>query len=210
MLLLTLDQLQHNSGLGSFLLEEPDVPAPHLEGFWIKQICTFLKQIDGSLQIADLTIQPLQHERDYYIMDAAVSLPDFSPAAICQINYCRLYLQILTISDMTNATGTRLAPGCGASAMELISGVKASPNFKKSIKNVPTKPLGLFGVVFSIIYRIFMGICSHPWALGFSALTDSVAYGHFSYLRPVTSFMYALVMNIKSTCVPESEYILSK
>jgi hypothetical protein len=70
-----------------------------------------LKQIDGSIQIADLTIQPLQRERDYYIMDAAVTLPDFSPAVIRQINYCRLYLQILTISDMTNATGTRLAPG---------------------------------------------------------------------------------------------------
>jgi hypothetical protein len=62
MLLLTLDQLQHNSGLGSFLLEEPYIPAPHLEGFWIKQISKFLKQIDGSLTIADLAIQPLQCE----------------------------------------------------------------------------------------------------------------------------------------------------
>jgi hypothetical protein len=59
MLLITLHQLQFNSGLGTPLLENPYIPAPHLEGLWIPQIRNFLKRINGSLRIADLTTQPL-------------------------------------------------------------------------------------------------------------------------------------------------------
>jgi exonuclease III len=111
MLLITLDQLQHNSGLGTPLLEFPDIRAPHLEGLWIPQIRKFLQRIHGSLRIADLTIQPLQRYHDYYIMDAVVTCPSLSPSDVKRINYCRLYLQVLTLSDMSNATGDRLAPG---------------------------------------------------------------------------------------------------
>jgi hypothetical protein len=32
MLLITIAQLQHNSGLGTHILEDPFAPAPHLEG----------------------------------------------------------------------------------------------------------------------------------------------------------------------------------
>jgi exonuclease III len=111
MLLITLDQLQHNSGLGTPLLEDPNVPAPHLEGLWIPQVRSFLRRIQGSLQIADLSVQPLQRQQDFYIMDAAVQCPSLSNSDVKRVNYCRLYLQILTLSDMTNAKGNRLAPG---------------------------------------------------------------------------------------------------
>jgi exonuclease III len=111
MALITLDRLQHNSGLGTFLLESPYIHAPHIEGLWISQIRKFLQSIEGSLQIADLTIQPLQRIQDYYIMDAVISSRAFTSSEISRINYCRLYLQVLTVSDMTNATGNRLAPG---------------------------------------------------------------------------------------------------
>ena len=106
MALITLDRLQHNSGLGTYLLKHPHVYAPHLEGLSIPQIRKFLHSIAGSLQIADLTIQPLQRNNDYYIMDAVISSRALSASEISRINYCRLFLQILTVSDMTNATGT--------------------------------------------------------------------------------------------------------
>jgi hypothetical protein len=56
LLLIMLDQLQHNSGLDTPLLEDPYTPAPHLEGLWLLQVCSFLCHIQGSLQIADLSI----------------------------------------------------------------------------------------------------------------------------------------------------------
>jgi hypothetical protein len=205
-LLLTLDQLQHNSGLVSFLLEEPDIPAPHLEGSWIKQIHTFLKQIDGSLQIADLTIKPLQRERDYYIMDAVVPLSDFPPSAICQINYCRLYLQILTISDMTNATGTRLAPGI-RHGIHLWSQSKSK--FQESHQERPNK-------AFWTIWRRFLNTLSNFHGYLFTPLgswlfpADRLRRLWPFILSPSSdSLMYALVMNIKSTRAPESKSILS-
>ncbi len=111
MILVTLDRLQHNSGLGTPLLEDPTIRASHLEGLWIPQIRRFLRSIHGSLTIADITIQPLQRQLDYYIMDAVIATKSFSPPEVRQINYCRLYLQVLTTSDMCNATGDRLAPG---------------------------------------------------------------------------------------------------
>jgi hypothetical protein len=111
MLLITLDQLQYNSGLSTPLLEDPYVPAPHLEGLWIPQVRSFLRRIQGSLQIADLTIQPLQRQNDFFLMDTAVTCPLLSPSDIKRVNYCRLYLQLTTLSDMTNAHGNRIAPG---------------------------------------------------------------------------------------------------
>jgi hypothetical protein len=111
MFLITLDRLQHNSGLGTPILEDPHIWAPHLKGLWIPNIRQFLQRIDGSLTIADVTIQPLQRQHDYHVMDPVVTRSLFSPPEVRRINYCRLYLQVLTISDMCNATGDRLAPG---------------------------------------------------------------------------------------------------
>ena len=43
-------------------------------------------------------------------MDIAIS-HGFSPREIKFINYCRLYFQCLTVSDLSSACGTKLAPG---------------------------------------------------------------------------------------------------
>ncbi len=82
MLLITLDQLQFNSGLGTPLLEDPYVPAPHLEGLWIPQIRKLLARIHGSLRITDLTTQPLQRKQDSYIMDLVITSLFFSPSKV--------------------------------------------------------------------------------------------------------------------------------
>ncbi len=43
MTLITLDRLQHNSGLSTHFLENPHVYVPNLEGLWIPQIQKFLQ-----------------------------------------------------------------------------------------------------------------------------------------------------------------------
>ena len=47
----------------------------------------------------------------------------FSPTEIRRINYCRLFLQATTVSDITNATGTNLSPGVRVGAPTIWSGV---------------------------------------------------------------------------------------
>ena len=44
-------------------------------------------------------------------MDIILTNSKFKPHEIRSINYCRLYLQAITISDITTATGTYLRPG---------------------------------------------------------------------------------------------------
>ena len=44
-------------------------------------------------------------------MDIVLAHSNFKPHEICSINYCRLYLQAITISDITTASGTQLRLG---------------------------------------------------------------------------------------------------
>jgi hypothetical protein len=79
MFLITLDMLRHNLGLGTPLLEYPHIWVPHLEELWIPKIQKFLQRMERSLTIADITIQPLQRQYDYHIMDAVVTGSSFPP-----------------------------------------------------------------------------------------------------------------------------------
>ena len=39
-------------------------------------------------------------------MDMAIACKKFGPTALRQINYCRLYLNVILLSDITDPTGT--------------------------------------------------------------------------------------------------------
>jgi hypothetical protein len=56
-------------------------------------------------------IQPLQRQGDKYIMDVVLASNLFQAREVKFLNYCRLYLQVLTLSDMYNAQGDALAVG---------------------------------------------------------------------------------------------------
>ena len=53
-------------------------------------------------------LPPLQRQNDSYIMDHVLDHEKFTPANIKAINWCRMYLGVVTISDMTNANGTHI------------------------------------------------------------------------------------------------------
>lgn len=108
---IVIDQLQYISGLGQSIFEDTTTNLPHLEGVWMQTIRSFLTNISGTLTIADLKIQPWQREGDAYIMDFVLKSKLFSDKEIQGLNYCRLFLQLLTISDICNARGTDLAIG---------------------------------------------------------------------------------------------------
>ena len=116
--LVVLDRLQHMAGVGFFIFENTKINLPHLEGVWLRTIRDYLQSIQGSLQITHVKLQPLQRVDDRYIMDLVLAA-GFKKTEIQRINYRRLYLQVLTISDMCNATGDQLAMG-------IYEGVKSS------------------------------------------------------------------------------------
>jgi hypothetical protein len=83
---------------------------PHLEGWWLISVGSFLRSIHGSLELSNPQILPPQRSNDIYLMDIALA-SKFTPLEVRNINLCRLFFNAVTLSDITNASGTRLNPG---------------------------------------------------------------------------------------------------
>ena len=106
-----IDRLQYTAGVGYHILEHTAPILPQLEGVWMPTVRDYLQDIHGSLKIANLSIQPLQRHGDQYLMDMILAQSIFSPLEVQRLNYCRLYLRALSLSDICNAQGTCLAIG---------------------------------------------------------------------------------------------------
>ena len=65
----------------------------------------YLNNIRGSIELEDPGTPPIQRVNDAYIMDMVLASGKFKPAQIRQTNYCRMYLQAVTISDISRANG---------------------------------------------------------------------------------------------------------
>jgi hypothetical protein len=48
---------------------------------------------------------PVQWKHDLYVMDAVLASGQLTPTEVCQINYCRLHLQVTTLSEVCQANG---------------------------------------------------------------------------------------------------------
>jgi hypothetical protein len=87
---------QLHTGVGWLIFPDADTTLPQFEeSQWLRVL------ISASLR-AD--------HNDSYIMDHALQCQLFKPVKIQRINFCPLYLQAATNSDIANATGTRLLP----------------------------------------------------------------------------------------------------
>ncbi len=95
---------------GTSFLADCTTPLPHMEALWFASMRTFLQCIDGRIELDNDYILPIQREHDLFLMDAVLQCKYFTSEEITQINYCRLYLQAITLSDLTKADGKRLDP----------------------------------------------------------------------------------------------------
>ena len=111
LLAIVLSWFQLCAGVCYPVFLQPERPLPHLEGHWLVCIRKVLAHIDGALERTKTHIQPLQRMRDLFLMDTACNSGLFTPAELKRLNYCRLYLNVLTLSDVTDAKGNRFAPG---------------------------------------------------------------------------------------------------
>ena len=79
-----------------------------MEVKWFTSLRQYLHHIGGSIELEDPGTPPKQRVNDAYIMDMVLASSKFKPAQIWQIDYCRMYLQAVTISDITRANGMQL------------------------------------------------------------------------------------------------------
>jgi hypothetical protein len=114
---------QVNVGVSYSIFNNVVPRLPHFESKWLQSLRNFLRLLQGQLRL-DITFVPeIQRVNDSHIMDHVLERGSFSRADICRINYCRLYLQAVTVSDISTASGTKLAPGIRSGDPTLWSGV---------------------------------------------------------------------------------------
>ena len=107
---IALAWFQVQAGVSFPILEYPSRPVPQLESKWISSMREFLAKIKATIVIDDFIPPAPQRLHDFVIMDVIHASGAFSDAEIRRLNYCRLYLQAETASDLTTVAGDRLDP----------------------------------------------------------------------------------------------------
>jgi len=77
--------------------------------FWLTSLWSFLNRANASLDIENHWLPTLARASDQMLMDLVLQL-NFDHSQLRQLNACRLYLQVLTVSDISTADGCHLLP----------------------------------------------------------------------------------------------------
>jgi hypothetical protein len=109
LLLIVLDRIQYIAGVGFHILEDTKSSIPHLEGIWLPTARDYLGQMSGSRLRAFV----FNHLRGMGINISWKWQWRFQvfPLDTKNDKLLRLYLQVLTLSDICNAEGTQLVAG---------------------------------------------------------------------------------------------------
>ena len=110
LLRIALEWFQVQAGVSYSILTHVKHPLPHLESKWINSLRVFLAAYDMYLQIDDVFIPKIQRKYDIHLMDLILDSKKFTPREIRSLNYCRLYLKAITISDLCLVDGITLDP----------------------------------------------------------------------------------------------------
>jgi hypothetical protein len=121
LLRIAVSWIQYAVGTGTSFLTDVSTHLPHLESKWLKSLRQFLQTINASIDVDIPIIQPLQRVHDCYLMDVILANDTFTPKQVCLIHYCRLYLQVLTLSDITLVNGTHLDPAIHQGTHSILS-----------------------------------------------------------------------------------------
>jgi hypothetical protein len=114
---------QLNVGVGFSIFNDVVTSLPHFESEWLRSVRDFLRIVQGRLRLDVSFVPEIQRVNNSFIMDHVLERGDFTHKEVRKINYCRLYLQAITVSDISNATGNTLMPGITYGEYTLWSGV---------------------------------------------------------------------------------------
>eukprot|EP00980_Cylindrotheca_fusiformis_P010202 scaffold2269_cov65-Cylindrotheca_fusiformis.AAC.2 len=79
----------------------PSLHLIHFESKFLQSLRDYLVDIDAQIEVDEPFVPPPQRENDCYLMDVALTTTCFDAEAVKRINYCRLFLQAVTLSDIT-------------------------------------------------------------------------------------------------------------
>jgi hypothetical protein len=129
---------QLNVGVSYSIFHNVVPSLPHFESKWLASLRHFLQMIQGTLRLDTTFVPEIQRVNDTHIMDHVLEQGLFSKREISRINYCRLYLQAVTVRDISLASGTSLAPGIRNGHPTLWSGVTRYLKTNQACPNAAT------------------------------------------------------------------------
>ena len=101
---------QQQAGVSFSILQDVTTDLPHLESKWIASLRKFLADIGMKFHLDETAIPKLQRQYDVHIMDVILQSKLYKPAEIRRLNYCRLYLKAVTLSDIASVDGLTMDP----------------------------------------------------------------------------------------------------
>ena len=101
LILTALQCLQLKAGCSFHILEHPNEYLPYITSCWLTSIRDFLAQHKIVLNVTEAWLTLMSHINDRHLMDDFCSLGIFNNDQLYDVNLCRLYLQVMTLSDIT-------------------------------------------------------------------------------------------------------------
>jgi hypothetical protein len=77
---------------------------PYTESKWIRKLCKHLHQINAQIkEVEPWTIPTAPRKHNIHIMGAILSSPTIPPSKYAVLNYCRIDLQVTTLSEIVTS-----------------------------------------------------------------------------------------------------------
>ncbi len=137
LILIAISHLQLHTGSGDPFFS---LPYPHFSRWidqnWLTSIWKHTHQIHIKVEVEKHWIPTLAREHDNFLMEI-FQAHNFSPSQLRQLNHCRLFLQVITISDIATADGKRILP----SALQGIRASDRSSSLQWPRQESPPKPV---------------------------------------------------------------------
>ena len=105
-----VEWVNYSLGMPRCFLEDVHTDFSHMESKWFGSLRQYLKSTDLWIALDSSGIPPLERVHDSYIMDSIIRSKQFTRTQIRRLNYCRLYLNAVMLSDLTTVAGDRLDP----------------------------------------------------------------------------------------------------
>jgi hypothetical protein len=102
---------QYEAGVSWSLFEDVTTKVNYTSARWLPSLHQFLSTIDGHFDLDDAYITPPECEHDIHLMDLVTQSNAFTKHEAAILNYCRMYLSVATLSDISTAQGDMLIPG---------------------------------------------------------------------------------------------------
>ena len=76
---------------------------------WLHSVKDYLRSCNGKIKLPLQWLPRIQREGDKFIMNMFYKKYKKHKKILAQLNRCRVYLQVLTVADITTSLGTRIS-----------------------------------------------------------------------------------------------------